>query len=196
MGEWLPWLRDHCTISERTAQLYMRVAKNRAGVELQIRNGVADLTLTEAAALMVLTSDMRDLLEFMKSAQNLTPEEFVSTCVAQGIAVIKAGKTDPKEGKTDPELRECHLFTLLLHRQMGVEGAAMHVEWVMRRFQNPAEWLGEEGDQFRSRCSMKTIHKRISIQWQAFVDDHRELTADDIIAKLDHLAATTPCDWA
>jgi Protein of unknown function (DUF3102) len=29
-GQWLPWLQDHCTISERTAQLYMRVAKNRA----------------------------------------------------------------------------------------------------------------------------------------------------------------------
>jgi Protein of unknown function (DUF3102) len=29
-GQWLPWLRDHCHISERTAQLYMRCAKNRA----------------------------------------------------------------------------------------------------------------------------------------------------------------------
>ena len=25
-GQWLPWLKDHCTISERTAQLYMRTA--------------------------------------------------------------------------------------------------------------------------------------------------------------------------
>ncbi len=49
--QWLPWLREHCTISEHTAQLYMRVAKNRAAIEEQIRNGVADLSLNDAAAL-------------------------------------------------------------------------------------------------------------------------------------------------
>lgn len=43
-GQWLPWLRDHCTLSERTAQLYMRVAKNRERIEDQIRNDVADLS--------------------------------------------------------------------------------------------------------------------------------------------------------
>ena len=48
-GQWLPWLRGHCAISERTAQLYMRVAKNRAEIEAQIRNDVADLTLSRAA---------------------------------------------------------------------------------------------------------------------------------------------------
>jgi hypothetical protein len=49
-GQWLLWLRDHCTIAERTAQLYMRCAKNRSVIEDQIRNGVADLSLNEAAA--------------------------------------------------------------------------------------------------------------------------------------------------
>src|SRR5262249_16307953 len=51
-GQWLPWLQDHCTISERTAQLYMRCAKNREAIEDQIRNGVADLSLNEAAAML------------------------------------------------------------------------------------------------------------------------------------------------
>ena len=27
-GQWLPWLRDHCVMSERTAQLYMRCARS------------------------------------------------------------------------------------------------------------------------------------------------------------------------
>ena len=27
-GEWLPWLKDRCTISERTAQAYMRVSRS------------------------------------------------------------------------------------------------------------------------------------------------------------------------
>src|ERR1700678_1472142 len=32
-GQWLPWLEKHCEMSSRTAQLYMRVAKNRAEIE-------------------------------------------------------------------------------------------------------------------------------------------------------------------
>jgi Protein of unknown function (DUF3102) len=58
-GQWLPWLTEHCALSERTAQLYMRTAKHRATIEGQIRNGVADLSLNEAAALLMLTSDVR-----------------------------------------------------------------------------------------------------------------------------------------
>jgi Protein of unknown function (DUF3102) len=68
-GQWLPWLRDHCEISERTAQLYMRCAKNRAEIEHQIRNDVADLTLSEAAALLALSSDVRKLLSFVKEIE-------------------------------------------------------------------------------------------------------------------------------
>ena len=35
-GHWLSWLREHCAISERTEQFYMRVAKNRAEIEAKI----------------------------------------------------------------------------------------------------------------------------------------------------------------
>jgi hypothetical protein len=52
-GQWLPWLQDHCVMSERTAQLYMRCAKNREAIE-QNTQPVADLTLNEAAALLML----------------------------------------------------------------------------------------------------------------------------------------------
>jgi Protein of unknown function (DUF3102) len=36
-GQRLPWLRDHCSMSERTAQLYMRMAKARPEVEANPR---------------------------------------------------------------------------------------------------------------------------------------------------------------
>jgi hypothetical protein len=52
-GLWLPWLAEHCAISERTAQLYMRCAKNRAAIEANTQR-VADLTINEAAALVEL----------------------------------------------------------------------------------------------------------------------------------------------
>jgi hypothetical protein len=27
-GEWLPWLKEHCELAERTAQTYMRIARS------------------------------------------------------------------------------------------------------------------------------------------------------------------------
>jgi hypothetical protein len=51
-GKWLPWLRDQCNISVRTASLYMKLAKNRNGIESQIGNAVADLTLRGAMKLL------------------------------------------------------------------------------------------------------------------------------------------------
>jgi hypothetical protein len=41
-----------CKISLRTASLYMRLAKNRKGIESQIGNAVADLTLRGAVKLL------------------------------------------------------------------------------------------------------------------------------------------------
>jgi hypothetical protein len=54
-GRWLPWLRDHCTISERTAQLYMRVAKNRADIE------GATAALVRKMPLLTLNGSVNDL---------------------------------------------------------------------------------------------------------------------------------------
>ncbi len=42
-GHWLPWLRQNIAFSDRTAQGYMRIAQR--GSRLQIRNGVADLSV-------------------------------------------------------------------------------------------------------------------------------------------------------
>jgi hypothetical protein len=89
-GQWLPWIQDHCTISERTAQLYMRVAKNRVEIENQIRNDDCgfDLTLNEAAALLMLSSDVRKVLDFAKQAEGLSGEALVDFCIANNVGVI------------------------------------------------------------------------------------------------------------
>jgi hypothetical protein len=50
-GAWLPWLSEHCAMPERTAQLYMRLAKSEA-IEAQMRNSVADLTVRGAIELL------------------------------------------------------------------------------------------------------------------------------------------------
>jgi hypothetical protein len=55
-GEWIDWLAKNCPdISERTAQLYMKLAKNEDKLEAaadENRNTVADLSLRGAAKLL------------------------------------------------------------------------------------------------------------------------------------------------
>ena len=47
-GHWLPWLKDNCSFSERTAQLYMKVARERERLGAESAS-LADLTLEGAA---------------------------------------------------------------------------------------------------------------------------------------------------
>ena len=47
-GQWLPWLAEHCQMSERTAQAYMRVARSFGKLDEQKRNAVADLSFRDA----------------------------------------------------------------------------------------------------------------------------------------------------
>ena len=48
-GQWLPWLREHCALAERTAQVYMKIAK------LGLKSAtVADIGLNAAAKVITL----------------------------------------------------------------------------------------------------------------------------------------------
>jgi hypothetical protein len=67
-GEWLPWLRDNCKLSERAAQLYMRIARHKD--ELAKSATVADLSL-RAAARAVSGTISDDDVEVAKTADPL-----------------------------------------------------------------------------------------------------------------------------
>jgi hypothetical protein len=54
-GQWLPWLRDHVEISERAAQLYMRLARYRPTIEANPQP-VAELSFKGALALLTKPS--------------------------------------------------------------------------------------------------------------------------------------------
>ena len=169
-GQWLPWLQDHCTISERTAQLYMRVAKNRAEVENQIRNGAADFSLNEAIALLMLSSDVRKLLNFVKQAEGLSGEALVEFCIANNVGLIIDKSYDPLYGRSEAEKLEWLAFSLFLScdRVAGRGGfnpeeAWYRVEYLLQRpFQNVDEWLGPEGDERRHRCGYRPIQANSS----------------------------------
>jgi hypothetical protein len=52
-GEWLPWLRDNCGVSERRAQDYMKLAANRHKIEAAMKSAAgADLSLKWALGLI------------------------------------------------------------------------------------------------------------------------------------------------
>jgi hypothetical protein len=47
-GQWLPWLADHCEVSERSAQAYMQVARSLADLDDSKAQRVADLSYRDA----------------------------------------------------------------------------------------------------------------------------------------------------
>jgi hypothetical protein len=155
-GQWLPWLQDHVQISERTAQLYMRLAKNRAAVEAKSAT-VADLTLNEAAAILVLSSDMQKLFEFVKQLERLTdPEEIMQLCLDSGVAQY-GGSLDYEEGYSVEQRREWDLFILFMvrHIRWRAYEADDHVCWLKRNgYQSASEWMGEVGDKDRSKLGV------------------------------------------
>jgi Protein of unknown function (DUF3102) len=50
-GQWLPWLTEHCAMSERTSQLYMRLARSKPELEANPQH-VADMTMRGAVAVL------------------------------------------------------------------------------------------------------------------------------------------------
>jgi hypothetical protein len=194
-GQWLPWLRDHCAISERTAQLYMRVAKNRKEIEEQIRTGVADLSLNEAAALLILSSDVKNLFEFVKNIENAeTPEQIVQAAIDGRVGLLGVVSTPGYEVFAhcdESGEREWWLFHLFLCAEWDgyyVDSAARHIEWIsQRQFLTPDEWLGDEGVKFRRIYGMPNPTETFISLWAAFKTRHNEKTLAQIIADLDAL---------
>ena len=197
-GQWLPWLRDRCNISERTAQLYMRVAKNWDEIEAQMRNGVADLSLNEAAALLMLSSDVRKLLSFARTVEGLRGEELINFCIANDVGVIHDAGYDPFAGRNEVEKLEWLVFKLFLSCDVDAgrsgfapEDAWSHVEYLLQRpFQNVDEWLGPEGDEWRR--IYPGGHRpsgEFKAAWAVFRDAHQGLALADVTAEADALHA-------
>lgn len=77
-GEWLPWLRNHCALAERTAQLYMRLAKSGATPE-----AIADLGMNAAAKAIYLQ---------MPDPFAETPEPEMAEWIAYAVWQAKEGR--------------------------------------------------------------------------------------------------------
>src|SRR5262249_20628703 len=154
---------------------------------------VADLTLNEAAGLLMLTSDVRKLINFARDCEHLSGEALIERCIVEGVGVIHDPGYDPFAGRTETEKLEWHLFVLFLsvdldaHRAGGEpQRVADHVEWILQRpFRNVAEWLGPEGDQFRRRSlGSSPISEQFKTNWAAFLAKHRHRELADVVKEL------------
>ena len=93
-GHWLPWLRQNIAFSDRTAQGYMRIAQR--GSRLQIRNGVADLSVS--GVLKELAAPRRhalddDLAAWLKRSQALRasrPADTAAWSIDDAVALVKS----------------------------------------------------------------------------------------------------------
>jgi hypothetical protein len=88
-GQWLPWLKDNCDVSERHANNYMKLAANKPKLDEKLRTKsatIADLTLTQALRLIEDKSDRNDgsgdlgkydkaQAALIKKLKKLSPEE-------------------------------------------------------------------------------------------------------------------------
>jgi hypothetical protein len=194
-GQWLPWLKDHCAISERTAQLYMRCARNRDAIEANTQR-VADLTLNEAAAMLALSSDIKKLFDFHKEVERLTdPEEIMQLCLDSGAAQV-AGRIDYESGYTVEQRREWDAFILFMVRHVGwpARDADDHVCWIKRHdFNSPSEWMGEEGDEYRRtvRVGRMVVGDELKQSWKNLLAETKHLdrvAINQAIAQTDKVA--------
>ena len=199
-GQWLSWLAKHCVISERTAQLYVKLAKNRATIEKQMKSaiGVADLTLNEAAALCVLAGRLERLMQFAKRSKSCSGQELVDLCVEEGFGVIVDHGYDPFFHCDDTGQHDWRAFMLFLVREFGwslTRQAAPHVEHLLQKqFKDPAEWLGEEGRKFRSGWGHEPS-KKFQTDWKAFLLTQANRTTDELESELNDIAKAEGPSW-
>jgi hypothetical protein len=168
----------------------MRVAKNKAEIEAKAQR-IADLTLNEAAALLMLSSDVRKLMNFAKQTERLTGEELIDFCIANGVGVIQSPGYDPFAGRNEAEKLEWLAYALFLSDAFGwsPDGAWEHVEYLLQRpFQNVDDWLGPGGEQWR-RIWTRTGEpsERFRADWAAFRDARRHATLADLEAEREAL---------
>jgi Protein of unknown function (DUF3102) len=181
-GTWLPWLRDNVNISERTAQVYMRCAKSRAEIEEAAKSAAtADLTLNETVAMLMLSSDVRKLLEMVKTMEGLQGEELVSYCIANDIGVMQGNIFNAPEPTAQEEV-EWLVFVLWLVKNNSwyVEGAFLHTDWVQSRGTLLVDWMKPNP----IRDAWMPIPQKTIDDWHTFLEANRSRSLDDINAEL------------
>lgn len=126
------------------------------------------------------------MLAFSAQLENtISSEEFVKLCLDHGVGILRDPNYHPLAGRTENESRDWEFSSCTSCAYP--EAAAGHVEWLLQRpFQNVAEWLGAEGDKYRSRPFWPTpeIPVKPRADWFTFAAEHAAKSFDEIVAEL------------
>jgi hypothetical protein len=76
-GQWRAWLHEHCKVTERTAQRYMRLARNRLAIEAKY-DTVSDLSLNGALAILTVPRETADDTVLDSFVDHLDAEEVLA----------------------------------------------------------------------------------------------------------------------
>jgi hypothetical protein len=208
-GKWLPWIDEHCKLSRRTVQLYMKLAEHREIIEKEQAKsamGVAHLTINEAAALCVLAGRIEKIMDFARRAQN--GEELVDLCIENGFGYIKDETYNPFHGRSPAEIREWVLFGWFIG-----DRDFQHIEWLLQggsdeehqardhpegtvilpsAFQNVDRWMGAEGERWRAGHSWGWKAKQSAKchkAWAKFKAEYADKTLQQIADEMVKLHA-------
>lgn len=139
-GEWLPWLKEKVAFSDRTAQNFMRIAKEYTNPQL-----VADLGTSKAILLMALEGDERE--EFVsaphvvESGEEKLVKDMSSEELKAALQELEAIKTVSKRAEEQMTLRLEEL-----EQEHEEELEAVKNEWDIQREEYEAR-LREKADQ-------------------------------------------------
>jgi hypothetical protein len=124
-GQWLPWLKEHCLISERTAQLYMRVATNRTQIEAKTQH-VADLTVRGAVALISAPKSVEKAVTTVSETvvDGLSADSYESMemrCIIEVLCETKLANLDPEIGQTVAAVWASEEYGKLAEAMAGID---------------------------------------------------------------------------
>jgi Protein of unknown function (DUF3102) len=76
-GQWLPWLQEHCQVPERTAQVYMRLARHAPELKSKSET-VADLSVRDAVDLLTEPREHAHIRHFLTELGDIAPGTVIS----------------------------------------------------------------------------------------------------------------------
>ncbi|MGH8538378.1 MAG: DUF3102 domain-containing protein [Gammaproteobacteria bacterium] len=151
-GGWLPWLKEHCEVSERTAQAYMRLALKLPELDPTKAQRVADLPLREALCLLAEprepdedSADPFALLDFWLSEMDKANrragqifERLYDDSMPAHEAIMYFGR-----GRWVSEMVEAHANLIMtVHRGLDAIGGTKVLEEIIRLCDQRLRQLG------------------------------------------------------
>jgi hypothetical protein len=144
-GNWLNWLKTNCVgISERTANVYMKLADGRATIEEKLKSAAtADLTINEA--LRSLVEEAPEAAETNSTGDAGAGCESKTTGTGSSSTVTGTGSTKTKGGSrkasnTSDTVDDVTERLIELLKKLETETAIAAVAVIVRRF-GDANWL-------------------------------------------------------